>query len=93
MGIAEIYIGIRFGRALPTNRPTTHRSALPPARACLFAGAIAITFAISLLVLPMTSAGIAVPAIALFAAALGYLRIRGGLSLGSLHLDHFYSPS
>jgi hypothetical protein len=56
-------------------------------------GTIALAFAISLLVLPMTSAVIAVPVIALFAAALGYLRIRSGLALGSLHLNHFYSPS
>src|SRR5690349_14911715 len=67
MGIAEVYIGFQFGRALPANRLTTHRSALPPERACLLVGVIAIAFAISLLVLPMTSAGIAVPVIALFA--------------------------
>lgn len=93
IGITEVYTGIRFGRAMPANGPTTHRSALPPGRACLFSGAIAIAFAVALLTLPMTSAGIAVPVIGLFAAALGYLRIRSGLALGSLHLDHFYSPS
>jgi len=93
IGLTEVYTGIRFGRALPANGPTTHRSALPPGRACLLAGAITIAFAVSLLTLPMTSAGIAVPVIGLFAAALGYLRIRSGLALGSLHLDHFYSPS
>jgi len=93
MGIAEVYIGFQFGRALPANRLTTYRSALPPERAYLLVGTIALAFAISLLVLPMTSAVIAVPVIALFAAALGYLRIRSGLALGSLHLNHFYSPS
>ena len=93
MGIAEIYIGIRLGQELSANRFTTHRYALPPGRACLLAGVVAITFAVSLLILPMTSAGVAVPVIGLFAAALGYLRIRSGLALGSLHLDHFYSPS
>ncbi len=93
MGIAEVYIGIRFGRELAASQPTTHRYALPPARACLFAGAIAIVFAGALLALPMTSAGMAVPVIGLFAAALGYLRIRCGLALGTLRLDHFYSPS
>ena len=94
IGIAEVYIGARFGRELPANRLTTpHRSALPPERACLFAGVVAIAFAVSLLILPMTSSGVAVPVIGLFAAALGYLRIRSGLALGSLHLDRFYSPS
>jgi uncharacterized membrane protein HdeD (DUF308 family) len=93
MGIAEVYTGIRSGRELPANRGATPRSALPPARACLFVGTVAIAFAVSLLILPMTSAGVAVPVIGLFAAALGYLRIRSGLALGSLHLDRFYSPS
>lgn len=93
MGVAEVYIGIRFGREAPPNRGAIHRSALPPARACLFAGVAAITFAVSLLALPMTSVGLAVPVIGLFTAALGYLRIRSGLALGSLHLARFYSPS
>jgi uncharacterized membrane protein HdeD (DUF308 family) len=93
MGIAEVYLGIRFGRELPVNRGAIHRSALPPERAYLFAGVVAIAFAVSLLILPMASAGVAVPVIGLFAAALGYLRIRSGLALGSLHLDRFYSPS
>lgn len=95
MGIAEVYIGIRFGRELRASQLTAHRSALPPARACLFAGVVAIVFAVSLLALPtpMTSAGMAVPVIGLFVAALGYLRIRCGLALGTLRLDHFYSPS
>ena len=93
VGIAEVYIGVRSGRELPANRLATHRTALPPERACLLAGAVAIAFAISLLMLPMTSAGIAVPVTGLFAAALGYLRVRSGLALGSLHLDRFYSPS
>lgn len=93
VGIAEVYLGVRFGQELPANRLITHRSALPPERAYLFAGVVALAFAVSLLILPMTSAGVAVPVIGLFAAALGYLRIRGGLALGSLHLDRFYSPS
>ena len=93
MGIAEVYIGARFGGELPAHRLTTRHSALPPERACLFAGVVAIAFAVALLILPMTSASVAVPVIGLFAATLGYLRIRGGLSLGSLHLDRFYSPS
>ncbi|HEX5159854.1 MAG TPA: hypothetical protein VFW17_21780 [Ktedonobacterales bacterium] len=93
MGIAEAYLGIRFGRELPASQGATHHSALPPERAYLFAGVVTIAFAILLLILPMTSAGVAVPVIGLFAAALGYLRIRGGLALGSLHLDRFYSPS
>ncbi|HEY1389658.1 MAG TPA: hypothetical protein VGF38_14040 [Ktedonobacterales bacterium] len=93
MGVAEVYIGIQFGRELSANRGAIHRYALPPARACLLVGVVAIAFAVSLLILPMTSAGIAVPVIGLFAAALGYLRIRSGLALGSLHLDHFYSPT
>jgi uncharacterized membrane protein HdeD (DUF308 family) len=93
VGIAEVYLGVRFGQELPAHRLITHRYALPPERAYLFAGVVAIAFAVSLLILPMTSAGVAVPVIGLFAAALGYLRIRGGLALGSLHLDRFYSPS
>ncbi len=93
MGIAEAYIGIRFGREAPANRLAIHRSALPPARACLFAGVVAITFAASLLTLPVTSVGVAVPVIGLFTATLGYLRIRSGLALGSLHLARLYSPS
>ena len=93
MGIAEVYIGVRFGGELPVNRGAIHRSALPPERAYLFAGVVAIAFAVSLLILPMASAGVAVPVIGLFAAALGYLRIRSGLALGSLHLARFYSPS
>lgn len=93
MGIAEVYMGIRFGQEAPANRGAIHRSALLPARAYLLAGAIAITFAVSLLMAPMTSAGVAIPVIGLFAAALGYLRIRSGLALGALHLDRFYSPS
>lgn len=79
MGVAEIYIGVRSGVEAP-------------ARAWLLAGAVAITFAAALLILPMTSAGMAIPVIGLFAAALGYLRIRSGLALGSLHLGRFYSP-
>ena len=93
MGIAEVYIGVRFGGELPVNRGAIHHSALPPERAYLFAGVVAIAFAVSLLILPMASAGVAVPVIGLFAAALGYLRIRSGLALGSLHLARFYSPS
>jgi uncharacterized membrane protein HdeD (DUF308 family) len=93
MGIAEVYLGIRFGRELPASQGATHRSALPPERAYRFAGVVAFAFAVSLLILPISSAGVAVPVIGLFAAALGYLRIRGGLALGSLHLDRFYSPS
>ena len=93
MGIAEVYLGVWFGRELPVNRGAIHRSALPPERAYLFAGVVAIAFAVSLLILPMASAGVAVPVIGLFAAALGYLRIRSGLALGSLHLECFYSPS
>ena len=93
MGIAEIYVGIRLGQELSANRFTTHRYALPPGRACLLAGVVALAFAGSLLALPMTSAGVAVPVIGLFAAALGYLRIRSGLALGALHLNRFYLPS
>jgi uncharacterized membrane protein HdeD (DUF308 family) len=93
MGIAEVYLGIQFGRELPVSQGATHRSALPPERAYLFAGVVAIALAVALLVLPMTSASVAIPVIGLFAAALGYLRIRGGLALGSLHLARFYSPS
>lgn len=93
MGIAEVYTGVQFGRELPVNQGAIYRSVLPPERAYLFAGVVAIAFAVSLLIVPMTSFGVAVPVIGLFTAALGYLRIRGGLALGSLHLDHFYSPS
>jgi uncharacterized membrane protein HdeD (DUF308 family) len=98
LGVTEVYIGIRVGRELPAGRLDTHRpmrNALSPERTCLLAGMITIAFAISLLALPMTSAGIAVPVTGFFAAALGYLRLRVGLSLGTLRLEleHIYLPS
>ncbi len=99
IGTVEAYIGVRVGLELSAfwrsrrddNLP--RRYLLPPARACLLSGAIAVAFAVSLLALPMASAGIAVPVIGLFAAALAYLRLRGGLTLGALRLELVYSPS
>jgi uncharacterized membrane protein HdeD (DUF308 family) len=96
IGIAEAYTGIRIGRERPAfqrNPLYNNWTAWSPGRASLLAGVVAVTFALALLALPMTSAGIAVPVIGLFAAALGYLRIGGGLTLGALRLERIYSPS
>lgn len=93
IGIAEVWTGIQIGRGSPTF-PETQRfrgqpaqPSLPPERAYLLAGAVALTFALALFALPMTSAGIAIPILGLFTAAFGYLHLRGGLALGILRLE------
>lgn len=98
IGAVEVYSGIRFGLEMPMFQRSQFRDhqlarySLPPERAYLLAGVVAVVFAIALLALPMTSAGMAVPIIGLFAVAVGYLHIRGGLTLGTMRFDLF-SPS
>lgn len=88
IGGAEIFAGNHVDCELPDVRERLllhsrlRRRTLAPSSAYLLSGAFALTFAVSLAVLPMFRTTLAIPVLGLFAASFGYLHLCAGLILG-----------
>jgi uncharacterized membrane protein HdeD (DUF308 family) len=83
IGGSEMFTGGQVGSEMPNFRERRRlRRTLTPSRTYLLSGALTLSLAIALAVVPIFRTILAIPLLGLFAASFGYLHLCSGLILG-----------